>query len=75
MDFEDWWKTDRNVVFAEALKEAIRVVYEAVQEDEREACAALCDKQVELQRDTGGDDCCIAQAKRCAMSIRMRSVR
>lgn len=45
----------------------------AVAAAEREACAITCDKQAELQSDTGAEDCCIRQAWRCATDIRARS--
>jgi len=53
----------------EVLEQTVKAAVMA----EREACAMACDRQACLQMDTGADDCCIAQANRCATDIRMRS--
>ena len=39
---------------------------------ERKECAKACDRQAQLQIETGADYCCVSQAKRCARDIRMR---
>lgn len=51
---------------------AVAVWIEKAVELEREACAEACDRQAQLQSDTGADDCCISEAKRCARDIRLR---
>ena len=53
----------------------VQFAWEAATKAEREACAKICDRQAQLQMDTGADDCCITEAKRCARDIRMRSVK
>lgn len=57
----------------DALKESfVRSAGSAVAA-EREACAELCERQAQLQANTGADECCINEAHRCARDIRMRA--
>ena len=53
--------------------ELARAIFAAGVAEEREACARVCDRQAQLQMDTGADDCCITEAKWCARYIRRRS--
>ena len=75
-DFEEWWDENEKQFMADACHMSefhmASVVWEAAIQYEREACAIACDRQAQLQMDTGADDCCIAEAKRCARDIRMR---
>lgn len=77
MNFDEYWaigiQANPLLGSSDVLRAIAEAAWNAGAREEREACAKACDRQAWLQEETGADDCCIAEATRCARDIRMRS--